>query len=31
MKKKKGKKNNDNGTEATDELLKKIINEFLKY
>ena len=28
---KKEKKNNDNETEATDELLKKIINEFLKY
>ena len=27
----KGKKNNDNETEATDELLKKIINEFFKY
>ena len=25
------KKNNDNETEATDEILKKIINEFLKY
>ena len=25
------KKNNDNETEGTDELLKKIINEFLKY
>ena len=29
--KKKEKKNNDNETEATDELLKKIINKFLKY
>ena len=28
---KKEKKNNDNETEATDEILKKIINEFLKY
>ena len=27
----KEKKNNDNETEATDEILKKIINEFLKY
>ena len=26
-----GKKNNDNETEATDEILKNIINEFLKY
>ena len=25
------KKNNDNETKATDEILKKIINEFLKY
>ena len=28
---KKEKKNNDNETKATDEILKKIINEFLKY
>ena len=28
---KKEEKNNDNETEATDEILKKIINEFLKY
>ena len=28
---KKEKMNNDNETEATDEILKKIINEFLKY
>ena len=28
---KKRKKNNDNETEATDEILIKIINEFLKY
>ena len=27
----KKKKNNDNETERTDEILKKIINEFLKY
>ena len=27
----KERKNNDNETEATDEILKKIINEFLKY
>ena len=27
----KEKKNNDNETKATDEILKKIINEFLKY
>ena len=27
----KEKKNNDNETEATDEILKKIITEFLKY
>ena len=27
----KKKRNNDNETEATDEILKKIINEFLKY
>ena len=27
----KEKKNNDNETEATDEILKKVINEFLKY
>ena len=25
------RKNNDNETKATDEILKKIINEFLKY
>ena len=28
---KKEKKNNDNETKATNEILKKIINEFLKY
>ena len=28
---KKEKENNDNKTGATDEILKKIINEFLKY
>ena len=27
----KEKKNNDNETNATDEILKKIINEFLRY
>ena len=27
----KEKKNNDNETKATDEMLKKLINEFLKY
>ena len=28
---KKEKRNNDNDTKATDEILKKIINEFFKY